>query len=122
MTAMTPPNPEYDLLTADAYRRYRAALNETQRRDLDLYEQLSTRLPTLRVLYLAYLDLDTALLDEDSALDRADAQGEGLVFITGHRVRLTRDGLVMLWDWKNAIAPHLRKPAFQALWKRVHGW
>jgi hypothetical protein len=118
-----PAPAEYELLTSEAYARYRNALGEAQRRDLDLYEKLSQRPGIMRQLYLAYLDLDTTgLPDHNDTADRADALEEGLLFRTAGRIRITYDGLHMLWQWKTAIEPHLRKPMFQTLFRQVCGW
>ncbi|MFD8494245.1 hypothetical protein [Amycolatopsis sp. NPDC059657] len=125
MTALADPapSPEFDLLTGEAYIRYRAGLDDTQRHDLELYEHLSTHLRRMRVLYLAYLDLDIGLLPDDVTIeDHTQADTDGLVFTSGRRMRLTRDGFAQLWQWKAAIEPHIRKPQFQALWRRVMGW
>lgn len=103
--------------------RYRESLDDTQRHELELYEHLSRHLRRMRVLYLAYLDLDTGLLPDDvTADDRTQGETDGLVFHSGSRLRLTRDGFTELWQWKATIEPHIRKPQFQALWRRVMGW
>lgn len=125
MTTMadSAPSPEFDLMTGEAYLRYREGLGETRRHELDLYESLSKHLRRMRVLYLAYLDLDKGLLPDDvTGEDRTQAEADGLVFLSGRRLRLTRDGFAELWQWKASIEPHIRKPQFQALWRRVMGW
>lgn len=123
--AETMVNAEYELLTGQAYRRYRDSLPEQLRADLDLIERLAGNKTLMRVLYLAALDLDPRHVDswaEITPADRADAKDRGLIYATGHRMRLTREGFAMWWQWQYELTPHLHKPWFRDLWKQVCGW
>lgn len=123
--AENPISPEIVLLTGRAYRRYYELLPEELRSDLDLVQRLGTDRRLMRVLYLSALDLDPRHVDSWAGVteaDRADAHDKGLIVTTGHHTRLTREGFTAWWQWQYEIVPHLHKPWFHALWKRVCGW
>lgn len=123
MAAESTPDTGYDVLTAEAYTRYREGLDDTVRLELDLYEKLASNVRTMRVLYLAMLNLDKGLLPADVGADElARAKTNGLVYLSGRRLRATRDGFTLLWQWKTEIEPHIRKTPFQGLWRQVLGW
>lgn len=113
----------FDLLTAEAYRQYRDTLTESERHALDLFQKLSADKWLMRVLYMAYMNVEATDVDgRDVAADRAEAREQGLIFTTRRRTRLSRDGFALFWAWKSEITPHLRQPAFQELWREVCGW
>lgn len=121
----TPTSGDVDLLTGQAYRHYRDALPDVLRTDLDLVQRLAERAPLMRVLYLAALDLEPRHVDTWAGVTdeaRAEAHAHGLVYETGAHTRLTRDGFHTWWRWQYDITPHLHKPWFRDLWKRVCGW
>lgn len=123
MATESPSDTEFDVLTAEAYTRYRDGLSETMRLELDLYTRLSRDLRLMRVLYLGVLDIETGLLPTDvPAGDVTDAQARGLLYESGRRLRVTRDGFAVFWAWKTEIEPHIRKTPFQGLWRQVLGW
>ncbi|ONI87351.1 hypothetical protein ALI22I_23300 [Saccharothrix sp. ALI-22-I] len=118
-----PATATMSLAASQAYRRYRETLPESQRLALDLFEELSVDKYLMRVLYLAWMDLEAAELPgRDGTADRSELRRRGWIFTSHGRTRLTDDGFRAWWRWKVAITPHLRKPAFQELWREVAGW
>jgi hypothetical protein len=75
----------------------------------------------MRVLYLAYLDLGTTVIQERCDPDDIqETRARG--WIAGRRPVLTGDGLTAWWVWKELITPHLREVPFQQLWRDVIAW
>lgn len=127
MTAPTEEQRDYPTV-AEAIFYYRAGLTAADQYELDLFRALSTDKWLMRVLYLVFLDLEpTDLTTEGPAEhdvwdDHAEAWRRGWITMHRRRTRLTREGLKVWVEWKAAISPHLRKPAFQELWREVAGW
>lgn len=127
---MTAPTEErHDFPTvAQAIHYYRQGLTTAEQYELDLFRALSADKWLMRVLYLVFLDLEpTDMADVDAETrdlrqDRAEASRRGWIIPRGRRTRLTTEGLKVWVEWKADITPHLRKPAFQELWREVAGW
>ncbi|MER5262270.1 hypothetical protein ABTZ99_09345 [Actinosynnema sp. NPDC002837] len=113
---------------AEAIFYYRVGLTTVEQYELDLFRPLSADKWHLRVLYLVLLDLEPADMADvdaerrDVRQDRAEASRRGWIVPRGRRTRLTTEGLKVWVEWKADITPHLRKPAFQKLWREVAGW
>ena len=113
---------------AQAIHYYRQGLTTTEQYELDLFRALSTDKRLMRVLYLVFLDLEPTDIQDDDAeardvrKDRAEASQRRWITPRGRRTRLTHAGLKVWVEWKADITPHLRKPAFQELWREVAGW
>lgn len=127
MSALAEEQRDYPTV-AEAIFYYRAGLTAAEQYELDLFRALSTDKWIMRVLYLVFLDLEPTDLesdvpsDHDVREDHAEAWRRDWITMRRRRSRLTHKGLKEWVAWKAAITPHLRKPAFQQLWREVAGW
>lgn len=104
-----------------AFELYAGAVERRDDHLMAMHRDLSVDKDIMRVLYLVYLGLNSFLIEERSLVGaRQEARARG--WIAGARPSLTRDGLSTLWDWKEQVAPRLRDPWFQSLWREVVGW
>lgn len=120
---MTEGTPRLDALSAaEAGERYRYAINRTDAQLTALHEALSLDAAVMNVLCLLYLDLGIDMVRERTDPMAVYHCRENGWVVGDTRLRLTAEGLAAWWDWKNAVAPHLRDPRFQQLWRDVTGW
>ncbi|MBP2320468.1 hypothetical protein JOF56_000853 [Kibdelosporangium banguiense] len=105
----------------EAFDRYANAFEQREEQMKALHAELSRDRDVMRVLYLTYLDLGKALINDRTTED-AIAQARRHGWIAGARPALTRDGLYVWWHWKEKIAPYARDPWFQSLWREVMSW
>lgn len=117
------PVPESDRrpTAEEAFERYREAVAEHGKKLDRLYGELIEQADLMRVLHLVYLGVGHyALRDMSTAEARLAARAQG--WIAGSGLRLTLDGLLAWWEWKDKIDPYLREQRFQKLWREVIGW
>ncbi|MCP2248167.1 hypothetical protein LX86_006943 [Lentzea aerocolonigenes] len=116
------PTPKRRLSLVEAYERFQFARQRSAERVTALHERLSEDEDVIRVLFFLYLDLGSQAVHErtePSSVYHAREQG----WITGdRRLALTAEGLGALWDWKEALRPHLRDERFAQLWRDVISW